>query len=89
MTELFFPVPAIAVLPGVLPHHAAADTGEGGCEQGPDLLAGQVDPGEKWIKSEPTSIRNIITSKLYFQAVNQQSSRRLVSDFLSVAGFLS
>jgi hypothetical protein len=87
VTELFFPVPAIAVLPRVLPHHAAADTGEGqDVSRDP---AGQVDPGEKWIKSEPTSIRNIITSKLYFQAVNQQSSRRLVSDFPSVAGFLS
>ena len=46
MTEPFPPLPAVAVLPGVLPHHGAADTGEGqGVGQGPDLLAGQVEPG--------------------------------------------
>ena len=65
VNELFFPVPAVDVLPGALPHHAEADTGEGhGGEQGPALLAGQVDPGEKWIKSEPTSIRNIYHLKV-------------------------
>ena len=28
VTELFFPLPVVAVLPGVLPHHTEADTGE-------------------------------------------------------------
>ena len=53
-----------AAVPGgeVIPHHNVANTGEGqDDEQGHGLLAGQVDPGKKWINSELISFRYIIS----------------------------